>query len=350
MSDNSGHHNAMDSSTTSSAAEDNRNAMDSRAPNANHNAMDSSATSDISENRNDTDNNGISDDNNAMDSKVDSKAAKDNRSDRDGGNNGASRICSDDHSIDTITSGQHVLLRAEGREYFAVAGEGKLHTDLGIVDLAALQGKSWGEAVLSHKGVAFTVIRPRAPDLFRHMKRTGAPMMPKDIGAIIAYTGLCPTDVVLDAGTGSGVLAAYLGIIACRVISYESNERFAENARRNMERAGIANVDVRHGDILEAIESPGLAGEGPFDVITLDLQEAAGIVPAARRLLRAGGFLAAYSPFFEQATEVRSAVEREGFAEATTIVINEHKLEVSKRGTRPSTRVGHTGFITIARK
>lgn len=34
-----------------------------------------------------------------------------------------------------ISKGVHVLLRAEGREYFAVAGEGKLHTDLGIVDL-----------------------------------------------------------------------------------------------------------------------------------------------------------------------------------------------------------------------
>ncbi len=91
-----------------------------------------------------------------------------------------------------ITPGQHVLLRAQGREYFSVAGEGKLHTDLGIVDLGSLEGKSWGEVVLSHKGVEFTIIKPRAPDLFRHMTRTGAPMMPKDIGAIIAYTGLCP--------------------------------------------------------------------------------------------------------------------------------------------------------------
>lgn len=249
-----------------------------------------------------------------------------------------------------ISKGVHVLLRAEGREYFAVAGEGKLHTDLGIVDLDAVASKGWGDVVESHNGHAFTIIRPRAPDLFRHLKRTGAPMMPKDIGAIIAYTGLCPADVVLDAGTGSGVLAAYLGTIAQKVISYEASEAFAANARRNMERAGIANVEVRGGDIVSAIGSPELAAEGPFDVVTLDLQDAAQVVPGAFSLLRPGGFLAAYSPFFEQATEVRSAVETEGFAEATTFVINEHELEVSKRGTRPSTRVGHTGFITIARK
>jgi tRNA (adenine57-N1/adenine58-N1)-methyltransferase len=240
------------------------------------------------------------------------------------------------------------LLRAQGREYFAVAGEGKLHTDLGIVDLGSLEGKSWGEVVLSHKGVEFTIIKPRAPDLFRHMTRTGAPMMPKDIGAIIAYTGLCPSDDVLDAGTGSGVLAAYLGTIARKVITYEANEKFAANARKNMARAGITNVEVRHGDLVEAIKT--LGAEGPFDVITLDMQDAAKVVPDGFRLLRPGGFLTAYSPFFEQATEVRSAVEKEGFAEVTTIITNEQELEVSKRGTRPSTRVGHTGFVTIARK
>jgi tRNA (adenine57-N1/adenine58-N1)-methyltransferase len=248
-----------------------------------------------------------------------------------------------------ISPGQHVLLRAQGgREYFAVAGEGKLHTDLGIVDLGNLEGKSWGSVVLSHKGTEFTVIKPRAPDLFRHMTRTGAPMMPKDIGAIIAYTGLCPSDRVLDAGTGSGVLAAYLGTIACKVITYEANEKFAANARRNMERAGISNVEVRHGDLVEAIKT--LDTEGPFDVITLDMQEAAQVVPDGFRLLRPGGFLAAYSPFFEQAMEVRSAVEKEGFVETFTIITSEQELEVSKRGTRPSTRVGHTGFVTIARK
>jgi tRNA (adenine57-N1/adenine58-N1)-methyltransferase len=115
-----------------------------------------------------------------------------------------------------------------------------------------------------------------------------------------------------------------------------------------MEKAGIANVEVRHGDLVEVVNAGGI--EGPFDVITLDMQDAAKAVPGGFRLLRPGGFLATYSPFFEQATEVRSAVEREGFVEVLTIITSEQELEVSKRGTRPSTRVGHTGFVTIARK
>ncbi len=246
-----------------------------------------------------------------------------------------------------IAHGDMVLLRAaEGREYFARAGEEKLHTDLGIVDLKALEGMAWGSTIESHLGRPFTALKPRAPDYFKHMRRTGAPMMPKDIGAIIAYTGVCPTDTILDAGTGSGVLAVYLGTIAKKVITYESNEQFAGIARKNVELAGLGNVDVRHGDILA--EMGGL--EGPFDLVTLDMQDAALAAPGAYRVLLPGGFLAAYSPFFEQAAETRKAIEQAGFSEASTIIVGEQELEVGRRGTRPSTRVGHTGFITIARK
>ncbi len=246
-----------------------------------------------------------------------------------------------------IAQGDFVLLRAAGgREYFASVRDEKLHTDLGTVELKQLEGLDWGAMVESHLGKPFTVLKPRAPDFFKHIKRTGAPMMPKDIGVIMAYTGVCPTDVILDAGTGSGVLAVYLGTIAKRVVTYEINEQFANVARKNVAHAGLSNVEVRHGDIRQEINSI----EGPFDVVTLDLQEAASIVKEAKRILRPGGFLAAYSPFFEQAIEVRAAVESEVFGEFSTILVNEHELEVGKRGTRPSTRVGHTGFITIARK
>ncbi len=246
-----------------------------------------------------------------------------------------------------IAPGDFVLLRAAGgREYFVSAGGDKLHTDLGTVDLKGLEGLEWGSSIETHLGKPFTALRPRAPDFFKHIRRTGAPMMPKDIGVIIAYAGVCPSDVILDAGTGSGVLAIYLGTIAKKVISYEANEQFVEIARKNVANAGLSSVEVRHGDILQELDRI----EGPFDVVTLDMQEAAKAAEGSFKLLRPGGFLAAYSPFFEQATEVRRAVEHAGFSEISTIIVSEQELEVGKRGTRPSTRVGHTGFITIARK
>jgi tRNA (adenine57-N1/adenine58-N1)-methyltransferase len=231
------------------------------------------------------------------------------------------------------------------KEYFALH-KGKLHTDLGVINLDDLRDLSCGDRINSHLGVEFTVLKPRTPDIFRYAKRTGAPMMPKDIGMIISSTGLCSSDCVLDAGTGSGILAIYLGRIAGRVVSYEIREEFMETARQNIAMAGLSNIELHRGDIAEEIQ--GL--DEKFDVITLDTIDAARVIPHIPRVIFPGGFIAAYSPFFEQAKEVREAIERTGFIDVITIETIEREISFTDRGTRPSTsRVGHTGFITIAR-
>jgi tRNA (adenine57-N1/adenine58-N1)-methyltransferase len=231
------------------------------------------------------------------------------------------------------------------REYFAVQ-TGKLHTDLGIIDLDELRTKSFGDLICSHLGAEFVIQKPKAPDFFKYAKRTGAPMMPKDIGIIISNTGLCSSDHVLDAGTGSGILAIYLGGIAERVVTYEIREEFMEVARQNFAFAGLSNIELRHGDI--AVEIPGL--DEKFDVITLDTMDASKAIPHVPGVIYPGGYLAVYSPFFEQAKEIRETIEKTRFTDVTTIETIEREISFTTRGTRPSTSgVGHTGFITIAR-
>jgi len=95
------------------------------------------------------------------------------------------------------------------REFVATVSDEKFHSDFGIMDLGELLEKQPGDTIASHMGQVFIIQKPRLPDFFRHAKRTGAPMMPKDIGMILAYTGLNKEDTVLDAGTGSGILAMY---------------------------------------------------------------------------------------------------------------------------------------------
>jgi tRNA (adenine57-N1/adenine58-N1)-methyltransferase len=235
--------------------------------------------------------------------------------------------------------------RGKIKEYFAIPA-GKLHTDLGVINLDELHTKSFGDKICSHLGAEFIIQKPKAPDFFKYAKRTGAPMMPKDIGIIISNTGLCSSDHVLDAGTGSGILAIYLGGIAKRVVTYEIREEFMEIARQNMTLAGLSNIELRHGDI--SLEIQGL--DEKFDVITLDTMDASKVIPHVPRVIYPGGYLVTYSPFFEQAKEIRAAIDKTGFTEVTTIETIEREISFTDRGTRPSTsRVGHTGFITIAR-
>jgi tRNA (adenine57-N1/adenine58-N1)-methyltransferase len=238
-----------------------------------------------------------------------------------------------------------VLLVREDREYLVEPGT-EFGTDLGVLDVP--EDVAAGDTVETHLGTAFVVREPRGPDLFAHFERTGAPMMPRDVGLVMGHTGASGGDRVLDAGTGTGVLAAYLGRAGADVTTYERDPDFAEVARENMELAGVADrVDVRTGDVLNDVENLA-AGEG-FDLLTLDTGDADAVVARATDLVAPGGFVAVYSPFVE-ATRAVAEAAREAGLDPETFETIQRRMEFGDRGSRPSTAgVGHTGYLTFAR-
>ena len=133
-----------------------------------------------------------------------------------------------------IEPGDRILLVGEGREFFVKAGPGTLGTDKGQLDLSQLIGLFGGDVMTTHNGGKFTVRIPRPTDFFTYGKRSGAPMLPKDIGLVIAYTGMNHNDSVLDAGTGSGIAAIYFGGVAKTVRTYEVRPEFSALARKNI--------------------------------------------------------------------------------------------------------------------
>jgi len=238
------------------------------------------------------------------------------------------------------------LFVREDREYLLSPGD-RLETDLGILDVP--EDVSPGETVETHLGTAFRVRELRGPDLFRHLERTGAPMMPRDVGLVVGHTGAGSDDRVLDAGTGTGVLAAYLGRLGATVTTYERDADFAAVARENMQTAGVAGrVEVRTGDVCDGLDD--LAGDGDFDVLTLDTEDAAAVVARAPDLLVPGGVVAIYSPFVEQAREVAATARDAGLAGVETLETIQREMDFDDRGSRPSTAgVGHTGYLTFGR-
>jgi len=238
-----------------------------------------------------------------------------------------------------------LLLVRDTREYLLERGE-TLETDLGV--LAVPDDAAPGDVVETHLGERFAVRRLRGPDLFNHFERTGAPMLPRDVGLVTGLTG---------AGTGTGVLAAYLARAGADVLTYERDPDAAAVARENMALGGVADaVDVRTGDVTAALDElagrgseDGEDADGPFDVITLDTADAPAVAERAPDLLVAGGYLAAYVPFVEG---TRAVVEtaREGLSGVRAIETIQRELDVEERGTRPSTAgVGHTGYLVVGR-
>jgi tRNA (adenine57-N1/adenine58-N1)-methyltransferase len=236
-----------------------------------------------------------------------------------------------------------ILLVHGDREYLRAPGD-ELHTDLGIVEVP--EDVEPGQVLESHLGDEFVVREPRGPDLFNHFERTGAPMMPRDIGLLVGHTGAAMGDRVLDAGTGTGVLSAYLGRLGADVTTYERNAEFADVARDNMDLAGVTdNVDVRTGDVTDHLDD--LSG---FDLLTLDTENAPEVVEHAPELLVSGGFVAVYSPFVENSRASVQAAREAGLTDIETFETIQRHMDFGERGSRPSTAgVGHTAYLTFAR-
>ena len=244
------------------------------------------------------------------------------------------------------------LLVVRGTREFLLAPGDTQETDLGVLELPV--DVRPGTVVETHLGEPFEVRRLRGPDLFDHLERTGAPMMPRDIGLVVGHTGVAAGDRVLDAGTGTGVLAAYLGRLGVDVVTYEIDAEFAAVARENMSTAGVTDaVEVRTGDLTESIDDLSDEIDDPgagFDLLTLDTADAPAVVSRATDLLAPGGFVAVYSPFVEAARDAVEAARDAGLSDVETLETIQREMDFDERGSRPSTAgVGHTGYLVFAR-
>ncbi len=226
-----------------------------------------------------------------------------------------------------------VLLVHDDREHLVSPGE-EFGSDLGVLEVP--HDVEPGQTLTTHLGTEFYVRRLRTPDLFHHFERTGAPMVPRDIGLVLGETGIGVGDRVLDTGTGTGVLAASMARAGATVVSYEREPDFAVVARENMALGGVEDaVEVRTGDLRDDLEA--LASGPDFDVLTLDTGDAPAIVTHAPTLLREGGFVAAYCPFVETARAVFEAARDAGLSAIVTRETIQREMRFGDRGSRPST-------------
>lgn len=91
----------------------------------------------------------------------------------------------------------------------------------------------------------------------------GQAMLPPRIEArMLQELAIRNTDTVLEIGTGSGFMAALLAAKAEFVYSIEIDPLLADQARANLEAAGVVNVQVETGDGIN-----GWATKAPYDVI-----------------------------------------------------------------------------------
>lgn len=223
--------------------------------------------------------------------------------------------------------------------------EKDFQTKYGIISSRDLK-KPDGSIVVSSTKTKFRIFDELFMDKYSELKKLPQTIPLKDIGLIIAETGVNKESTIVDAGLGSGALAISLGNICKKIVSYEIREDHIKNAEKNLMMVGLTNVEVKHANISEGIS------ETEVDLITLDLPEPWTVIEHAIIALKVGGYLVNYSPSVPQMQDfVNKVNEVQGMVEVKTVELIERPWDVNGRRVRPKTTgIGHSGFLTFARK
>ena len=188
--------------------------------------------------------------------------------------------------------------------------------------------------------------RMEIDEIFKKAIRGPQIITKKDLGIIVAETGVRPDWKIVDAGTGSGFLAMFLANLGCEVYTYENDKRWFEVAQKNFKQFGFKNVHLKFKDVLKGIE------EKNVDMITIDMKDAQKLVEDAYEKLREGGYIVFYSLHVEQMQKIFKELRKHKFSRVRYLenIQREWQIEGSTY-TRPKTEMlGHTGFLIFARK
>ena len=176
-------------------------------------------------------------------------------------------------------------------------------------------------------------------------KRGPQVILPKDAGLIVTYSGLSSGSNILDAGTGSGWLAIFLGNLAYpgKVHTYEKRKEFYELAKKNIEASGLRNIKIYNDNIRKAkIKSK-------YDLITLDLQQPYDIIRTLDKSLKEKGVFVIYSPNIEQIKQsIEVFKELEYKVRTFENIVREWQIGFSSRPLHSG--ILHTGFLCFGYK
>lgn len=243
-----------------------------------------------------------------------------------------------------------LLYSLDGKTFLIKLEErGKLHTHMGVIEHDRVVGREYGDPIESSIGKVLYLLEPTTEDFIMKSARKTQIMYPKDIGLILIKAGIRSGARIIEMGSGSGGLAIALASAVApsgKVYSYDRNMNFQANARKNVERAGLLEfIEYKIGDITEGF------AERDVDVVILDIPTPWEGIEHARCSLKGGGRFVGFSPTYNQVERTAEALREADFINIESVEIL-HRYILARAGkTRPFTdMVGHTGFITFARK
>ncbi len=250
-----------------------------------------------------------------------------------------------------ISDGSYVLLFHTSRKKWLIKAsyERKMHTHLGIIDMSSVIGMEYGSVIKSTEGKIIYLIQPTTYDFIMKSERKTQIIYPKDLGFIVARTGLKNGSVMLEVGTGSGALTTFAASIVKpggHVYTFDINPDFMAVARRNLEKAGLMEF------VTSCQYDPHLGLDlKDADVAVVDLGDPWTAISQVYSSLKKSGSFVAICPTFNQLEKTAVELRKNSFVDVESVEVITRTLEAREGMTRPSNRmVAHTTYLIFARK
>lgn len=239
---------------------------------------------------------------------------------------------------------QKILLHHKtGKKFLVKDINDDFATQYGVIPASELKGTK--EIITSTKKEKFLQLNPTFSDLWENLLRGPQVMLSKDIGLILAKTGINKNSKVVDAGGGSGSLCFHLANICQEVTVYEINPEHLALLQKNQQLFNLPNITLKQENIYDGI------AEKELDLLTLDLPEPWKAIEHAEKALKTGAFVVVYLPNLTQVQQFIESTKKSRIYVQETIELLERKWKIEERILRPEFEMlGHTGFLTFCRR
>jgi tRNA (adenine57-N1/adenine58-N1)-methyltransferase len=235
---------------------------------------------------------------------------------------------------------RHVTI-ADEKIYFVEDIAKDYHCSDGVFKKEDL--KKSNQFIKSNKNAEFFIADASFIDSYKGIKKSAQTIPLKDLGFILAETGVGKTSIVVDAGAGSGGSACFLARHVKKVYTYDINHANLEQTKKNVDYFGIKNIVIKQQNIYEKIPVKNV------DLVLIDVSEPWRAVESAFNALKPGGFLVFYCPQITQAQQAVNAAKN--FLHVKTIEIVERDWKIEGQIVRPKSLSNiHSAFLTVMRK
>ena len=226
-----------------------------------------------------------------------------------------------------------------------------LHTHIGVLHHSDAIGKEYGSRITTNKDKYVYLLEPTTFDFISKIQHGTQIVYPKDLGYIVARTGIQSGQKIVEIGTGSASLTTFVASIVKprgHVYTFDVDSKFMKIAEKNIKKIGMEKyITMKKQDLKTAKKVP----VKDVDIVIIDLGDPWTVVPQARKMLKGSGGIVSICPTMNQLEKLVSTLVQNEFTDIECAENILRTIDAREGKTRHSFQgIGHTTYLCFARK